>query len=313
MSKIRRSFSTSQVERIVEARDKGLTYTEIAKEVTELAGYPVTGDRVSSAYRRFKNRPKAAKKKATMGKIEPRAQSPNAKVDNSRILVISDLHVPYHHPDSFAFLAAVAEKYKPTRIVCIGDEVDHHAMSFHDSDPDLLSAGEELRSSIKALKPLYKLFPNVDLIDSNHGSMAFRKGKHFGIPRKYLRDYGDVLESPTGWNWHGDLTLTLSNGSTVYFHHGLSADVMKVVNQRGTCVVQGHYHLKFCIGYSGNPESLLWGMNVGCSIDTHSMAFAYDKTNLGRPVIGHGIIIDGQPKLLPMILHKGGRWTKVVP
>jgi hypothetical protein len=100
---------------------------------------------------------------------------------NARILVISDMHHPYSHPDTTAFLAAIKKEYEPTRVICIGDEVDHHAMSFHDSDPDLYSAGDELKASIKALKPLYTLFPVMDLVDSNHGSMAYRKGKHHGV------------------------------------------------------------------------------------------------------------------------------------
>jgi hypothetical protein len=43
------------------------------------------------------------------------------------------------------------------------------------------------------------------------------------------------------------------------------------------------------------------------------MAFAYDKVNLGRPVVGHGLVIDGIPQLLPMVLDKGGRWTGAIP
>ena len=188
-----------------------------------------------------------------------------------------------------------------------------HAMSFHDSDPDLPSAGDELQNAIKYLKELYVLFPEMDLVDSNHGSMVYRKGKHHGIPRKYLREYGEVLEAPKGWVWHHDLKLILPTGEECYVHHGLSKDVIKVVTQRGTCVVQGHYHTEFKITYAGNPQSLLWGMNVGCSIDGEALAFAYDRTNLGRPVIGHGICINGLPQLLPMVLNEQGRWTGDVP
>ena len=70
---------------------------------------------------------------------------------------------------------------------------------------------------------------------------------------------------------------------------------------------------KYGISYWGNPESLLWAMQVGCLIDKDSMAFAYDKVFKDRPIIGCGIIINSQPKLLPMVLSKGGSWNKVVP
>jgi hypothetical protein len=188
-----------------------------------------------------------------------------------------------------------------------------HAMSFHDSDPDLMSAGDELEAAIEQLEPLYDLFPVADVIDSNHGSMAYRRGKHAGIPRKYIKDYNDVLDSPPGWRWHMELLVKVPGGNEVLFHHGLSKNVMKVVAQRGMCVVQGHYHTEFTIGYLGNPNHLLWGMTVGCSIDGRSLAFAYDRTNLGRPIIGHGLIINGIPRLLPMVLNRRGRWNKEVP
>lgn len=232
---------------------------------------------------------------------------------NDRILCISDMHHPYAHPDTIAFLAAIKKKYKPTRIVCLGDEVDAHAMSFHDSDPELMSAGDELEAAIEELEPLYKLFPKMDLIDSNHGSMAYRRGKHAGMPRKYIRDYNDVLDAPAGWKWHMDLLLSIPGNNQLYFHHGLCKDVLKVVQQRGVCVIQGHFHTEFRISYLGNPNHLLWGMSVGCSIDSKSLAFAYDRTNLGRPIVGHGIVLNGIPHLLPMVLNTKGRWNKIIP
>lgn len=236
-----------------------------------------------------------------------------AKQKNQIVLVISDLHIPYHHPDTLAFLREVKASYKPDRIVCVGDEIDSHAISYHESDPDLASAGDELTAAIEYLQPLYKLFPRVDLIDSNHGSLHKRKGRTAGLSQRHLKDYGDVLEAPQGWTWHNDLTIKLSDGQDVYFHHGLSANILKVVREYSINVIQGHYHNSASIQYASTPEKLLWGMQVGCSINDKSLAFAYNKTTLGRPIISHGIIIDGQPHLLPMVLNKRGRWNGFVP
>jgi len=233
--------------------------------------------------------------------------------DNRRILCISDLHAPWVHPDTLAFLRAVAAKYKPTRVVLLGDEVDAHAMSFHDHDPDLHSPGDELELAIDALAPLYKLFPKADVCESNHGSLAYRRAKANGISRKYIRDYEDVLKAPVGWRWHPELRVELPGGEEVLFHHGISANVANVVRQRGMCVVQGHYHTSFGIAYTGNPNHLLWGLQVGCSIDPPALAFEYDKLQVGRPILGHGIILDGLPHLLPMVLKRGGRWNQQVP
>lgn len=225
-----------------------------------------------------------------------------------RILVISDMHIPYHHEDTVNFLAEIKYQYEPDKIVCIGDEVDNHAMSFHDSDPDLFSAGHELAAAIKKLQPIYKMFPEMDLVDSNHGSMVYRKGKHNGIPRKFLKSYREILDAPVGWEWHHDLKLTCSDGQKVYFHHGLKKNGQQVAQQMSMNYVQGHFHTDFEIKYSSTPEKLLWNMTVGCLIDDDALAFAYNKTTLGRPIIGVGIILKGQPMLIPMILNDNGKW-----
>ena len=231
------------------------------------------------------------------------------KNKNQRILILSDMHIPYHHPDMLKFLKAVKDKYKPTRMLCVGDEVDMHAMSFHDSDPDLLSAGDELQASIKVLEKLYKLFPQMDLVDSNHGSMVYRKGKHHGIPRKYLKSYNEVLEAPKGWKWHHDLTITLPNRQKVFMCHGMSKNGLKLASSMGMNVIQGHYHSEFNINYGSSPAQLYWSMQVGCLIHDDSMAFAYNKVTPVRPIIGIGAIIDSQPVLIPMNLNAKGRWT----
>lgn len=228
---------------------------------------------------------------------------------NSKILVISDMHIPYHHQDMVDFLKAIKKKYRPDRVVCIGDEVDKHAMSFHASDPDLPSAGDELEIAIAHLDDVYRLFPKVDIVDSNHGSMHYRKGKHNGIPRKYLRDYGEILEAPETWKWHNNLKLKASDGSWIYFSHGLKKNALPVAQQFGMNFVQGHYHTEFSIQYSSSPDKLIWGMTVGCLIDDDSMAFHYNKVIHQRPIIGCGIIINGQPRLIPMVLNKNGRWN----
>jgi predicted phosphodiesterase len=222
--------------------------------------------------------------------------------DNSRVLIISDMHIPYHHPKMLPFLAGLKLRYDPTRIISIGDELDKHALSFHDSDPDLMSAGDELRASLPIIKEVETMFPNMDILDSNHGSLVWRKAKHHGVPRQYIKSYNDVLGVGSGWKWHMDMTIELPDGQKVYFHHGKSADGMKLSQAMGMSVVQGHYHEKFGVNYWANPLGAYFSMQVGCLIHDDSYAFSYNNTNLKRPIIGCGLIIDGIPvlELMPL-------------
>lgn len=226
----------------------------------------------------------------------------------SRILVISDTHFPYQHPDTVSFLKELKSVYKPERVVHIGDEVDYHAISFHPSDPDLLSPSDELQSAIEKLKPVYKLFPSVDIVESNHGSLVYRKGKVHGLPRHLFKSYGEILNAPKDWKWHFDLTLTMSNNSQVYFTHGKTSAAAKLSQTMGMCTVQGHYHERMEVIYWANPVGLFWDLRVGCLAHDKSLAFNYNNTNLKRPINGTAVIINGHPRLQPMVLDRHGRW-----
>lgn len=229
-------------------------------------------------------------------------------MNNKSILVISDLHCPYNHPDTVKFLRAIKKKYKPTRVILSGDEADFHSISFHDHDPDLDAPSKELAKAIKALKPIYELFPVAQVLESNHGSLIIRKALASGLSRKFFKGPEDVLEAPKTWTWHFDIQLTLPNGTSCYFHHSKGANVKKNSQAMGASFIQGHHHESFEIQYWGNPNALLFGMTVGCLVDGKSLAMAYNKNNLKRPIIGCGVIIDSIPQLIPMVLNKKGRW-----
>ncbi len=223
------------------------------------------------------------------------------------MLVISDLHFPYCHTDTFRFLRAIKKQFKPDRIIQIGDEIDAHSFSFHDADPDLYSPGDELGLAKGYIKDLEKLFPVMDILESNHGSLFYRKQKSAGLPKAIFKSYKEIY-NVNSWKWHRSLTIKLSNGSFCYFHHGKSADVMKTSMSMGMSCIQGHFHEKMSVQYWGNSLGLYFAAQTGCLVDDDSLAMEYNKTNLKRPLIGVIMVIDGLPRVIPMVLDKRGRW-----
>jgi len=194
--------------------------------------------------------------------------------------------------------------------VSISGNCDSHALSYHEHDPDGYSAGHELIEAKRAIKELHDMFPEMTLLESNHGSLVYRKAKTHGIPKHYIKSYNDVLEVGSGWKWVYDLTITLPNGEKCYLHHGKNNNGLRFAQTMGMNVAQFHYHNTFRIEYFGNPNGLYWSIQNGCLIHDDSYAFAYNNVNMLRPVIGTGVIIDSQPILEPMILDKTGRWIK---
>jgi hypothetical protein len=231
------------------------------------------------------------------------------KKPGSCILAIGDCHIPYHHPDAFKFLDCINETYKPSDVVQIGDEIEGHSISMHDSkDPDLLSPGEEFKKAIFHLKDLYLIFPRVTVLESNHGSLVYRRAKFAGLPIRVLKPYSEILDAPKGWKWVSKLTIRMTNGEDVYFEHGRSGRPMALSRSLAVNTVQGHFHSNFSINYWGNNKRYFFCVYTGCLIDDESLAFAYNKATIPRPLLGSVIIQNGIPKLIPMILDKNKKW-----
>jgi hypothetical protein len=227
------------------------------------------------------------------------------------ILHIPDQHAPYQHPDALRFLGAVKEKWQFDLILNAGDELDFHAMSFHDSDPNLDSAGRELEQGKKWLHKLAKMFPDMLICDSNHGSMTFRRAKAHGLPVQLIRTYRDVVfpdGGGDGWSWAESWRVKTPMGD-VLFKHQASGGILVDAAHNACNLVVGHNHGNYSIEYTASSAHLYWGVFGGCLIDKDAYAFAYGKHTLRKPVLGCTVIIDGRPQLVPMVLNRKGRWN----
>lgn len=232
----------------------------------------------------------------------------NLNYEEMRILCISDMHIPYHHKDSIAFLAAIKKFYKPDLVVSVGDLADFHAISFHRSHPNLDSAGKELFHLRYQVKELEKLFPQMYIVGSNHGDLPIRKFIDAGLPLDMLQTYNEVYKVGKKWKFVNDLTISYKSIPDLYICHNIKKNAIAVAQQRGQRFVCGHYHESFEIRYCGNPNYLLWSVIAGCLIDKESLAFEYNKLNLNRPILGTAMIEKGYPTILPMVLDKESNW-----
>ncbi len=260
---------------------------------------------VSDFYRNHKKDEHIEKEKRFNDFIESLKTDNENTPDYSRILVISDMHIPFHHPSTFMFLEEMKKKYMPTFVVCIGDEADKSALSYHESSTTLPSAADELILTQHYMRRLEKIFPEMVLLNSNHGSLAFRRATTARIPKEYLKDYNELYGVGGGWKWVDRLVVD-SDNTSIMFTHGISNDATKLAKSAGMCVVQGHYHTLSKVEYFQNMTVLgkekkpVWAMQLGCLINDKSEAFLYNKSNLTSPLINCGMIINGKPEIVFM-------------
>lgn len=227
----------------------------------------------------------------------------------SCILHVPDQHAPYNHPDMIPFLKAVQKAFPIDLVVNAGDELDMHAMSFHDSDPNLDSAGPELERGKIIMEQLHKVFPNMLVCSSNHGSMAYRKAKAHGLPVQFIRRYRDVIfpeHGAPGWSWAFEWIVRTPLGDVKFKHQ--SAGILADAAHNRCNLMVGHSHGLFSTEYCASTDYLYWGAYGGCLIDNTSYAFAYGKQSKNKPIVGCTIILNGRPMQIPMALNSEGRW-----
>ena len=224
------------------------------------------------------------------------------------VLAIPDLHCPYEHQDALAFLKAVQRHYRTNRVICLGDEADMHAMSGHDHDPDLDSAGTEHQEMLEHLRPYYRAFPNTQVCHSNHTARPFRKAAEFGIPSVYLRTYAEFMEAPAGWTWGESFDIDLVKYLHGEGYSGWEGALKCAQAHMQSCVI-GHIHSRAGVMFNANAKYLIWGLNCGWLGNRKLRAFAYAKNQKDKPILGCGVIRDGVPQFIPMRLTKSGRWS----
>lgn len=231
--------------------------------------------------------------------------------DAKRILFITDHHAPYQHPDLIPFLAAVKESFMPTMVINGGDEVDNHALSFHNSDPNLDAPGVELEQARLFINDLHDLFPDMRICESNHGSLIYRRAKAHGIPVQYLKTYREILfpdGGGEGWSWHDVIRIEMDHGKDLQFQHQCAGDLLKGAAHENANLFVGHEHSKFGIGYGANVHDTYYSVYGGCTLDTNAMAFAYGKLFPNKPIVGVVTIYKGVPHVMPMLMDAQQRW-----
>lgn len=217
------------------------------------------------------------------------------KGKDNRVLVIGDLHEPFCLDEYLDHCVKIRDRYNCNRIVFIGDVIDNHYSSYHDTDPDGLGGGDELDIAIKRLSKWYKEFPIADSIIGNHCRLIRRKAFSGGIPKRWIREMSDVLEVP-GWTFSDRLVI-----DNVQYIHGESGKAIKKAKDDMMSTFQGHRHTEFSVEWSFGANHAIFGCAVGCGIDAKSYAMAYGK-HFKKPAIGCAVCLNGNPILEPMKL-----------
>lgn len=109
----------------------------------------------------------------------------------ARILIVSDIHVPYHDPNAIRAAIAFARKRgRITHIVVNGDLLDAHHLSNFEKDPHARHLRDEVEDAAKILAVFRDAFPRAQMIVKN--------GNHEARFDRYVRTSAPQLEGIPG-------------------------------------------------------------------------------------------------------------------
>lgn len=201
------------------------------------------------------------------------------------VLVIGDLHCPFDLDEYLEFCKQQYTLYDCNEVVFIGDIIDNHFSSYHETDVDGLGGGEELEFAIKRIARWYEAFPKATVIIGNHDRLIMRKAQTSAIPKKWIKSYKEVLEVP---KWNFKVSYEQDN---VQYLHGEGGTARTKCKADLMNTVQGHLHTQCYTENFVGKNFRIFGMQVGCGIDFTSYSFAYAKAGR-KPAIACAVVLE---------------------
>ncbi len=226
-----------------------------------------------------------------------------------RIVVISDLQVPFHDVKATRNLAKFIQKYKPDDVLCVGDELDFQTISRWSSGRDEWS-GTIGRDRSTAQQVLWELRV-THIVRSNHTdrlfkSLATRLPGLIGLPE---------LEYPTFMNFeelgiefhkkpyqiNKDWIMVHGDEQSTKPHGGLTA--LEAAKRHGKSVVCGHTHRQgissFTTASGGFLTGILTGFEVGHLMDETKAYYTKGTMNWQK---GFGILYVDRKSVTPVTI-----------
>jgi len=211
----------------------------------------------------------------------------NITKKETRVLVIGDLHEPFCLDGYLEHCQETYAKYNCNRVVFIGDCIDNHFSSYHEVEISAdYTAKTELDFAIKKIAKWYKAFPKADVTIGNHDRLIMRKSQTSSIPKKWIKAYKDVLETPE-WNFVDRVVI-----DNVQYIHGEAGTARTKCRADMQSTIQGHLHTQCYTEWYVGQNFKVFGSQVGCGIDASSYAMAYAKRGK-KPAIACAVVLGG--------------------
>lgn len=225
-------------------------------------------------------------------------------MQENRVLVIGDLHQPFTLRRYLNFCQTIGRKWNCNRVVFIGDMLDNHYASFHQTDPDGHGGANELALAKRNLKKYAEAFPDAIITLGNHDRLPARKAFNAGLTNHWIRTVQETIDVP-GWEFVTEVII-----DKVKYLHGEGRIAYRRAEQDKISIVQGHYHTNSYIKFQDGEFLNTFSMQIGVGFDRHSYAAAYAK-GMQCQAINCGVVLEnGRLPIIERMLEYEERYGK---
>ena len=235
-----------------------------------------------------------------------------------RIVIVSDLQVPFHDRHAVKNLASFIAKFKPHEVVTIGDEIDFNTISkWSEGTPEAYeqTLGDDRDEAVQVLYDLQV----TQMIRSNHTDRLYhtllRAPSLIGLPELEYAKFMDfaglgIRFHKRPFEFHKGWVLVHGDEGSMNSNAGLTA--LGLAKKFGKSVVCGHTHRAGISAFTegiGASYRTLWGLEAGNVMDKKKAS--YLKAGSANWQMSVAVIETHGDRVSPMLvpINKDGSFT----
>lgn len=221
----------------------------------------------------------------------------NVLLPDGKILVLSDIHIPYHDQKALETALDYGDRYQPDTIYLNGDAADFFSVSRWETNPEERNLARELSMMREFLYHIRERFPNANLFYKigNHeerwqhylwkkapelvGVSEYRISRMFDFDKLQIREVKGKQRAKAGNH------LTILHGHELPGAYSPVNFARTLQQQMGVCALAGHRHQTSEHAYKRDNGEFVHCFSVGCLCDMRPDYATVNRWNHGFATI----------------------------
>lgn len=219
------------------------------------------------------------------------------RIEAKRVLILSDVHIPYHSIDAITACLDYAKGEKPDAVVLNGDTIDFFQLSRFTKDPAKRSFAGELTAFRQFFEVLRQVFPEA--------AIYYKLGNHCERYQHFLWTKAGELEGVDEFKFDniiraraegieviGDKRIIKLGDLNVIHGHEFGQSVFSPVNiARGlflrgkVSALQGHHHMTSEHTETDMNRNITTTFSVGCLCELFPSYLPINRWNHGFAIV----------------------------